>query len=416
MNILKKITGLAFMGLLLITNFGYGQNCEDACGEYPANAIRDRGSDPCSQVKDAEPGINKKVTEWECCCDQYMKQESQNNSSTNQNNNSQGNDDERDKRESLTNSSNTSSKSSSYTNNSSSSYQEESIYQKRQQEARERQQRERQNQEKINRIVAENQQRIERQDREAQRLLNTWENKMQTDYQLYSREYDTYENFKSRTSNLSSLNANSYRSLISEFNSKMSQLDTEFARREREVMQEISNRFNATKTGEYDALHDLAAALHQNKARKNLKKKQREAEAKLKREKEEKSKRFVHRFKIEVDRDRNKALDGAKYAINKDEEYYYTKLYSYFNCLYKDPYGALNNNNYCNEPKSRPAMSNKSYSGKDLYQAYQKKKIALIKKSEMKLISSWKWLLEEIPITHSGFMKNLKLVTIQKKN
>lgn len=241
------------------------------------------------------------------------------------------------------------------------------------------QQRSNRNQQNINRVIAENQRRIERQNREADQLLNTWQNKIQTDYNLYNQEYDSYENFKSRTSNLSSLNATSYQGLISEFNGKMSQLDKEYTNREREVNQEISNRFNALKTGEYDALNDLAAALHQNQARKKLEKEKQQAKLRLKREKDEKVKIFVERFKSDVDKDRGLALEKAKYAINENDEIYFTKLYSYFDCLYRDPYGALYNNSFCKEPSGKPASSSLNYTGEDLFNAYKRKKNSSIK-------------------------------------
>lgn len=241
------------------------------------------------------------------------------------------------------------------------------------------QQRSNRNQQNINRVIAENQRRIERQNRDADQLLNTWQNKIQTDYNLYNQEYDSYENFKSRTSNLSSLNATSYQGLISEFNGKMSQLDKEYTNREREVNQEISNRFNALKTGEYDALNDLAAALHQNQARKKLEKEKQQAKLRLKREKDEKVKIFVERFKTDVDKDRSLALEKAKYAINENDEIYFTKLYSYFDCLYRDPYGALYNNSFCKEPSGKPASLKSNYTGEDLFNAYKRKKNSYIK-------------------------------------
>lgn len=234
------------------------------------------------------------------------------------------------------------------------------------------QRRRNQNQQTINRAIADHQRRMESLDREASTLLNTWQNTMQTEYDLYSQEYDSYENFKSRTANLSSLNASSYSELTSEFKTKMSQLDREYSSREREVNQQITNRFNASKTGTYDALNDLAAHLHQQQAEKNLKKEKRQAQLKLRREKEKKMEVFVQGFKTEVDQDKIKAFERAKYAISEKEENYFMKLYSYYDCLYKDPYGALYNNSHCSEPSGQPD-SNSDYTPEDFYKAYKRK-------------------------------------------
>ena len=379
-NISKRL--LILLPIILIIQIANAQTGNDCgCGEYPASVTVETVGDPCSPPDlGNDDGSLKRVYEHECC----MKKCKENRVNTQ--------------------STDISTKTKTTSNQTNSTLTNKDLTKKL---------RGSQNQLTVN------------QNDLNQRLTES----LTTTFNQISESWAKERDFQNKISSLTNIKSVDATSIINEAKSKAQQINVSYSQKKNEALNQsvnvTQNLMKSAKNEEQVVAGGVIGTLGTVISQSNLEKQRKEAQEKLEKEKEYALKRIAKEITDKYNPIKDKHLEAAIYAVQKDKEEYHLANYEYAKCMSDNALDIIVKDVQCKKPKIVKPIIKTSFTGQEYYDAYKRKKSSSIKSFNVsseailelaieKDTSNDKWLFEKF-LFDDRELKTLTLYSLNRK-